>query len=204
MLLAAVLYCWVPCYLGITFCPSIVKDLFLELQKIFLFLNMAVPFHYKKPLVYSWLCSCSCCIGFGKCCSMSIHIFVKQCSWHSLCPRFTGVVPATYAGPGQLGFEGLPCGQYAWVTQEVNKSLRVEPLLTFKHLFQQYFIISTAHRTTHQTSDSGRTPLKQNEIIKSISRNDNISIYNIVLPSMCNIIIIIIKISLNSINSHYV
>ena len=32
---------------------------------------------------------------------------VTQCSWHSLCPGYTGVVPATYAGPGQLGFEGF-------------------------------------------------------------------------------------------------
>ena len=118
---------------------------------------------------------------------------VTQCSWHSLCPRYTGVVPATYDEPGQLAFEGLPCGKCAWVMQGVNKSLRVEPLLTFKHLFQQYFIISTAYKNTHQTSDSGRTPLKQNKIIKIISRNDNISIYNIMLPSMCNIIIIIIK-----------
>ena len=128
-------------------------------------------------------------------------IIVSQCSWHSLCPRYTGVVPTTYAGPGQLGSEGLPCGKCAWVMQGVNKSLRVEPLLTFKHLFQQYFIISTAYRNTHQTSDSGRTPLKQNKTIKIISRNDNISIYNIILPSMCNIITTIIK---NVINSHYV
>ena len=24
---------------------------------------------------------------------------VTQCSWHSLCPRYTGEIPATYAGP---------------------------------------------------------------------------------------------------------
>ena len=24
---------------------------------------------------------------------------VTQCSWHSLCHRYTGVIPATYAGP---------------------------------------------------------------------------------------------------------
>ena len=48
-------------------------------------------------------------------------------------PRYTGVIPATYAGPGQLG-SGLPHGKCAWVMQGVNKSLRVEPLLTFKHL----------------------------------------------------------------------
>ena len=45
--------------------------------------------------------------------------------------------------------------------QGVNKSLRVEPLLTFKHLFQQYIIISIAYKNTHQTSltsDSGITP----------------------------------------------
>ena len=48
-------------------------------------------------------------------------------------PRYTGVIPATYAGPGQLGY-GLPCGKHAWIMQGVNKSLRVEPLLTFKHL----------------------------------------------------------------------
>ena len=29
-------------------------------------------------------------------------------------PRYTGVIPATYAGPGQLGSEGLPCGKCAW------------------------------------------------------------------------------------------
>ena len=75
-----------------------------------------------------------------------------QCSGHSLCPRYTGVVTATYAGPGQLGFVGLPHGKCAWVMHRVNKSLRVEPLLTFKHLFQQYFIISTAYKNTHQTS----------------------------------------------------
>ena len=46
-------------------------------------------------------------------------------------PRYTGVIPATYAGPCQLGSEGLPSGKCAW---GVNKSLRVEPLLTFKHL----------------------------------------------------------------------
>ena len=85
---------------------------------------------------------------------------VTQCRWHSLCPRYTGVVPATYAGPGQLRFEGLPHGKCAWVMQGVNKALRVKPLLTFKHLFQQYFIISTAYKNTHQTSDSGRTPVK--------------------------------------------
>ena len=84
---------------------------------------------------------------------------VTQCSWHSLCPRYTGVVPATYDWPGQLGFVGLPHGKCAWVMQEVNKSLTVEPLLIFKHLFIQYFTISTAYKNTHQTSltsDSGR------------------------------------------------
>ena len=45
---------------------------------------------------------------------------VTQCSWHSLCPKYTGVVPATYAGPGQLGFEGLPHGKCDWVMQVVN------------------------------------------------------------------------------------
>ena len=49
-------------------------------------------------------------------------------------PRYTGVIPATYAGPCQLGSEGLPPGKCAWVMQVVNKSLRVELLLTFKHL----------------------------------------------------------------------
>ena len=29
-------------------------------------------------------------------------------------PRYTGVIPATYAGPGQLGSEGLPHGKCAW------------------------------------------------------------------------------------------
>ena len=48
-------------------------------------------------------------------------------------PRYTGVIPATYAGPGQLG-SGLPCGKCGWVMQGVNKSPRVEPLLTFKCL----------------------------------------------------------------------
>ena len=33
------------------------------------------------------------------------------------------MVPATYAGPGQLGFEGLSHGKCAWVMQGVNKSL---------------------------------------------------------------------------------
>ena len=62
-------------------------------------------------------------------------MIVTQCSWHSLCPRYTGEVPATYAGPHHLGFVGLPYGKCAWVMQGVNKSLRMEPLLTFKHLF---------------------------------------------------------------------
>ena len=62
---------------------------------------------------------------------------------------------------GQLGFIGLGLqrGKCACVMQGVNKSLRVEPLLTYKHLFQQYYIISTAYKNTHQTSDSGITPL---------------------------------------------
>ena len=79
--------------------------------------------------------------------------------------------------------------------QGVNKSLRVEPLLTFKHLFQQYIIFGTAYKNTSDilTSNSGITPLKQNKINEIISRNDNISIYNNMLSSMCNIIIIIIK-----------
>ena len=68
-----------------------------------------------------------------------VYIHVTQFSWHSLCPRYTGVVPASYAGSGQLGFVGLPRGKCAWIMQEVNKSLRVEPLLTFKHLFQPVF-----------------------------------------------------------------
>ena len=51
----------------------------------------------------------------------------------SHCPMYTGVIPATYAGPGQLD-SGFPCGKCAWIMQGVNKSLRVEPLLTFKHL----------------------------------------------------------------------
>ena len=29
-------------------------------------------------------------------------------------PRYTGVIPATYTGPGQLGSEGLPHGKCAW------------------------------------------------------------------------------------------
>ena len=78
---------------------------------------------------------------------------VTQCSWHSLYPRYTGIVPATYAGPGQLGSEGLPCGKCAWVMQGVNKSLRVEPLLTFKHLFQQYIITGTAYKNTSDIFD---------------------------------------------------
>ena len=78
---------------------------------------------------------------------------VTQCSWHSLCPSYTGVLPATYAGHGQLGSEGLPHGKCAWVMQGVNKSLRVEPLLTFKHLFQQYIIIGTAYKNTSDIFD---------------------------------------------------
>ena len=133
---------------------------------------------------------------FGNHCVTYLLLYVTQCSWHSLCPRYTRVIPATYAGPGQLGSEGLLHGKCAWVLQGVNKSLRVEPLLTFKHLFQQYIIIGTAYKNTHQTSltsDSGIPPLKQNKIIEIIRRNDNISIYNNMLSSMCNIIIIIIK-----------
>ena len=90
------------------------------------------------------------------------YIYVTQCNRYSLCPSYTGLLPATYAGPGQLGFEGLPCGKCAWVMQGVNKSLRVEPLLTFKHLFQQYIIIGTAYKNTSDilTSYSGiTTPL---------------------------------------------
>ena len=37
-------------------------------------------------------------------------IYVTQCSWYSLCPSYTGVEPATYDGPGQLGSEGIPHG----------------------------------------------------------------------------------------------
>ena len=88
---------------------------------------------------------------------------VTQCTWYSLCPSYTGVEPATYAGPGQLGSEGLPHGKHAWVMQGVNKSLRVEPLLTFKHVFQQYIIIGTAYKNTSDilTSNSGiTTPLR--------------------------------------------
>ena len=48
-------------------------------------------------------------------------------------PRYTGVIPATYAGPHQLG-SGLPHGSVCLGNVGVNKSLRVEPLLTFKHL----------------------------------------------------------------------
>ena len=70
------------------------------------------------------------------------------------------MVPATYARPGQLGFVGLPHGKCAWVMQGVNKSLRLEPLLTFKHLFQQYFIISTAYKNTHQTSLTSESEVK--------------------------------------------
>ena len=77
---------------------------------------------------------------------MTNNINVTQCSW--LCPSYTGVIPATYAGPGQLGSEGLPHGKCAWVMQGANKSLRVEPLLTFKYLFQQYNIIGTAYKNT--------------------------------------------------------
>ena len=121
---------------------------------------------------------------------------VTWCSWHSLCPSYTGVVPATYAGPGQLGSEGLPHGKCAWVMQGVNKSLRVEPLLTFKHLFHQYIIIGAAYKNTSDilTLNSGiTTPLKQNKMNEIIIRNDNISIYINMLSSMCNNIIIIIK-----------
>ena len=118
-------------------------------------------------------------------------IIVTQCSWHSLCPRYTREIPATYAGS-----EGLPCGKCAWLMQGVNKSLRVEPLLTFKCLFQQYVITGTAYKNTLDilTSNSGiTTPLKRNKINEIIIRNDNISVYNNMLSSMCNIIIIIIK-----------
>ena len=59
-------------------------------------------------------------------------------------PRYTGAIPATYAGPGQLG-SGLPRGKCAWVMQGVNKSLRVEPLLTFKHLLTVYIYIYIYH-----------------------------------------------------------
>ena len=123
------------------------------------------------------------------------YAFVTQCIWHSLCPRYTGVIPATYAGPGQLGSEGLPHGKCAWVTQRVNKSLRLEPLLTFKHLFQQYITIGTAYKNTSDTFDIKlrHNTLKQNKINEIIIRNDNISIYNNMLSSMCNIIINIIK-----------
>ena len=37
-------------------------------------------------------------------------------------PRYTGVIPATYAGPGQPG-SGLPHGKCAGVMQGMNKSL---------------------------------------------------------------------------------
>ena len=49
---------------------------------------------------------------------------VTQCNRYSLCPSYTGVLPATYAGPGQQGFEGLPHGKCPWVMQGVKKSLR--------------------------------------------------------------------------------
>ena len=95
---------------------------------------------------------------------MPIRVFiVTQCSWHSLCPKYTGEIPATYAGPGQLGSEGLPHGKCTWVMQGVDKSLKVEPLITFKHIFQQYIITGTAYKNTSDilTSNSGiKTPLK--------------------------------------------
>ena len=63
-------------------------------------------------------------IGHQKCYTVKLSLTA---------PRYTEVIPATYAGPGQLG-SGLPHGKCAWVMQGVNKSLRVELLLTFKHL----------------------------------------------------------------------
>ena len=81
-------------------------------------------------------------------------LYVTQCSWHSLCLSYIGVVPATYAGPSHLGSEGLPHGKCAWVMQGVNKSLRVEPLLTLKHLFQQYIIIGTTYKNTSDIFDT--------------------------------------------------
>ena len=83
--------------------------------------------------------------------------------------------------------------------QGVNKSLRVEPLLTFKHLFQQYIIIGTAYKNTSDILDirhtllTSETPLKWNKINEFIIRNDNISIYINMLSFMHNNIIIIIK-----------
>ena len=45
-------------------------------------------------------------IGHQKCDTVKLSLTAS---------RYTGVIPATYAGPGQLGSEGLPCGKCAWV-----------------------------------------------------------------------------------------
>ena len=83
--------------------------------------------------------------------SWQIYIYVTQSTWHSLCPRYTGEIPATYAGPGQLGSEGLPHGKCAWVTQAVNKPLKVESLLILNIYFNSILSL-VQHTRIHQTS----------------------------------------------------
>ena len=66
--------------------------------------------------------------------SFKPHIGHQKCDTVKLAftaLRYTGVIPATYAGPGYLGSDSSKLGQHK---QGVNKSLRVEPLLAFKHL----------------------------------------------------------------------
>ena len=73
-------------------------------------------------------------------------------------------VVGIHCAPGTLGkYQPLMLGLVSWVLltrvsfgqheQGVNKSLRVEPLLTFKHLFQQYIIIGTAYKNTSDIFD---------------------------------------------------
>ena len=81
---------------------------------------------------------------------------------------------------------------------ELNHTERSHYFL--KHLLKQYFTICTAYQNTshlkHQTQVL-QTPLKHKKINEHIIRNDNISINNILLSFMQNIIINIIIILIN-------
>ena len=48
--------------------------------------------------------------------------------------RYTGAIPATYAGPGQLGSD-FPCGKYAWAMWAGGEqTTQIGATSKFKHL----------------------------------------------------------------------